>query len=258
VLTHNSPETLSRCLEALEAQGRPPDEIVVVDNASTEPVPRRPGIALLRSDVNTGPAGGHHLAISHFLETDHDYVWVMDDDIVPEPDCLELLLTEQMRQSGSGLVRPVARTGAVVSTAPGWCGVLIAREAVEEVGLPRADLFWWMEDTEYLQHRIGRSRFGDFVCADASVEHLQARDRASPSTPPWKYYYQSRNAVWYRTRVYWGQPLSGLRRLIRAIFVPPSHIIFRDHGDYYEKLCMHVRGVYDGCLGRLGRRSFPS
>ena len=49
-------------------------------------------------------------------------------------------------------------TGATTNTL-GWCAVLIPRVAVDAVGLPQAELFWWTEDTEYLQWRLPNGGF---------------------------------------------------------------------------------------------------
>ena len=38
VLTHNAPESLERCLLAIDAQTTPPQAVLVVDNASNPPV----------------------------------------------------------------------------------------------------------------------------------------------------------------------------------------------------------------------------
>ena len=38
VLTHNAPQSLARCLSAIDAQTEAPEEVLVVDNASQPPV----------------------------------------------------------------------------------------------------------------------------------------------------------------------------------------------------------------------------
>ncbi len=38
VLSHNAPQSLARCLNAIAAQTNPPQGVVVVDNASDPPI----------------------------------------------------------------------------------------------------------------------------------------------------------------------------------------------------------------------------
>ena len=99
VLTHNAPMALRRCLEAIAAQTVPPSAVIVVDNATNPPVGNELStselpVSVIRSDVNLGPAGGWAMAFSRFRASSFDFAWVLDDDIVPDPECLEVLLDE--------------------------------------------------------------------------------------------------------------------------------------------------------------------
>jgi GT2 family glycosyltransferase len=93
VVTHNRRELLSRCLDHLLAQTRPPDALLVINNASTdgtvEMLAAR-GIPCLTQD-NVGSAGGWHRAIAYALEHGFDAVWLMDDDGFPDRDALRAL-----------------------------------------------------------------------------------------------------------------------------------------------------------------------
>ncbi|MEM6785212.1 MAG: glycosyltransferase, partial [Bacteroidota bacterium] len=74
---------------------------------------KRPTVEHLQLDRNTGSAGGFHAGLAHAHRATHDgrpfdFVWVMDDDVVPEPDCLALLLAVA-EASGSAVVVPERR-----------------------------------------------------------------------------------------------------------------------------------------------------
>ena len=92
----------------------------MVDNASTDGtgewlreaaaadgVPLTP---LLLPD-NRGGAGGFHAGLAAAMERGADLAWLMDDDGVPEPDCLKVLLEHDYDfwgPVGAGRARPVA------------------------------------------------------------------------------------------------------------------------------------------------------
>ena len=96
VVTYNRRELLVECLEKLQAQTRPPDRILVVDNASTddtlELLSKREGVDVLALDTNGGGAGGFEAGLREARRAGHDWYWLLDDDTFAEPDCLEQLL----------------------------------------------------------------------------------------------------------------------------------------------------------------------
>ncbi|MFS2293046.1 MAG: glycosyltransferase [Actinomadura sp.] len=124
VVTHNRRDLLAEALDALTAQTRRPETVVVVDNASTDGTPdmvrqRFPDTELVELATNTGGAGGFAAGIAHALDkTDHALgktvpleadgengrtdapaamIWLMDDDTVPEPGALAALLDARAR-----------------------------------------------------------------------------------------------------------------------------------------------------------------
>lgn len=126
VVTHNRKEILEECLEALEAQKAKPMtvanllgedlgvskikqygpggfsfDVLVVDNASTDGteeyiqdiIDRHPNkLSYIRLEENLGGAGGFAFGMKYAVEHGASYVWVMDDDTIPEKDALEKLV----------------------------------------------------------------------------------------------------------------------------------------------------------------------
>jgi len=260
VLTYNSPRTLARTLQALGAQIRPPEAVLILDNASDPPAwevveewdrPPDLDVRVVREPENSGPAGGWARALEEFLRSPYDLAWILDDDIAAPPDCLALLLKEYEEMGGRACVIPSVRTPTgLITHYPGWCGVLVAREVVESVGLPRADFFWWAEDFEYLMLRIPGAGHAMRITPDVVVEHQKGRGQWG--NPPWKYYYEARNNVYVHMyikhgRGRWPRKLAGL--IARAIF--------REEDMRTLRLRMIGRGVVDGVGRRLGRRVDP-
>ncbi|QAB16804.1 glycosyltransferase [Leucobacter muris] len=112
LVAYNRRELLRESLEALAAQSRPVDRLVVVDNASDD------GSADVAAELleqwgtrarliplteNTGGAGGFAAGIAAAVAEDCiDWVWVMDDDTVPGPDALAGALDAHERYCATG------------------------------------------------------------------------------------------------------------------------------------------------------------
>lgn len=93
VVTYNRRELLSRCIDQLQAQGRAPDAILIVNNSSedgTVEMLEARGVPFV-TQPNLGSAGGWRRAIEHALDNDFDAIWLMDDDGRPDPGALAQL-----------------------------------------------------------------------------------------------------------------------------------------------------------------------
>jgi len=107
VVTFNRKALVPQTLDALKAQTRPVDRIVLIDNASTDGTPQAlreqgflddPLIDYVRMDTNTGGAGGFHEGMKRAMEAGADWIWVMDDDACATPDALKQLVSSKARQ----------------------------------------------------------------------------------------------------------------------------------------------------------------
>jgi len=191
VVTFNRLALLQRLLERLDAIGAL-DEVLVIDNASTDGTSawlaglddRDPGDEHRETPVlsrtlatNSGGAGGFHDGLAWAMERGADLVWLMDDDGLPDPGCLDLLLQQEGLDFWGPLVVDEADPGRLVFPIrlPGgtrvvhaladveraaddgriddivipFNGVLVTRDLVERIGLPRAEYFIWGDDHEY-------------------------------------------------------------------------------------------------------------
>lgn len=290
VVTYNRRALLRECLLALEGQARPPDAVLVVDNASTdgtramvrEAFPQATVLALPR---NVGGAGGFHAGMKWGYRQGFDWLWIMDDDARPDPDCLARLLVHArpnsvvipLQKDSSGRVyglavwrgREVEVTAEVVarrSPAHGdflfrFVGPLIARGVVAQVGLPRADFFIWFDDIEYALRLAGQAELATIAVPDAVVFHdfgapaREVRFLGRPSMrgrqAPWKLYYGARNTMYTITRTRRAPrecltyALTQVRHLVGDIMYEP---------DRWLRAGMRLCGLWDGMAGRLGKR----
>src|SRR5262245_24825060 len=93
IVNWNGRHLLPGCLAALQIQSRQPDEVILVDNASTDnPVPflreHYPWVTLLELPRNLGLAGGTNAGIAR---SRGDIVVTLNNDTIPEPTWLEAL-----------------------------------------------------------------------------------------------------------------------------------------------------------------------
>ena len=211
-VAYNGAKNLPRQVEALLRQVRPLQEIIVVDNASTDGTSamlaeRYPQVTVLRMPENLGAEGAWAVALSYAaLQKHHDWVWSFDDDSVPGPDALSRLLggiaSLNGAQSEVGIIVPIAvhwqtnsfypplfwHDGFVKPSEeqmrePLWfadlvmaSGTLIRRQVVERIGLPRADFFMDFFDYEYsLRARTQRYKIAVVPAAKLAHEVGEAR-----------------------------------------------------------------------------------
>ena len=264
IVTHDDPDAVRSCVQALVAQTITPKQIRIIDTAGHRPVPDdirhlHQLVTVHRLETNTGPAGGWYEGIRLFRESDCSFAWLLDDDCLPAEHSLEQLLVDAQ---GADVIQSLmidSRTGLEVST-QGWCSVLVGRNVVESVGLPDRDLVWWTEDTEYLQWRIPRA---GFKVARSSLATVTITLRPPQATKPgWKYFYEARNQVSYRLKTQ--RPVHGAQvprhltarvrswRALRSVARLGLRTIAVEQEKRLSKLLLVGRGAAAGIAGRTG------
>ncbi|MCR8659829.1 glycosyltransferase family 2 protein [Paenibacillus endoradicis] len=107
IVTYNSAEDISSCLDAVMLQSQPVQSIIIVDNASAdrsvelvkERMNEATPIVLIENKINNGFAGGQNQAIA---ATDSDYVLVLNPDVELYPDYIKILVDRLERDSHAG------------------------------------------------------------------------------------------------------------------------------------------------------------
>src|ERR1700733_3456263 len=92
IVTYNRLEMLQECLAAVKQQTVPADEVIVVDNDSTdgthEWLSNVTGITVVRQG-NLGAAGGFSRVMREGYTSGHDWILCIDDDVMLCPATLE-------------------------------------------------------------------------------------------------------------------------------------------------------------------------
>src|SRR5215472_10114778 len=105
--TLNRKASLRQCLDALLSQTRPVDEILVVDNGSsdgTADMVRQEyagSVRLIENLQNVGSTGGFSQGLGLCFEAGHDAFWLLDDDCLPQPEALERLCQASEKNPGA-------------------------------------------------------------------------------------------------------------------------------------------------------------
>jgi rhamnopyranosyl-N-acetylglucosaminyl-diphospho-decaprenol beta-1,3/1,4-galactofuranosyltransferase len=229
IVTYNRRDLLLGAVEAVLAQTRAPDQVIVVDNASTDgtasAVRRQFGeVYLAELDGNYGGAGGFAYGMALALRRDADLIWVLDADAVPEPGALAALLAARHEYPGpppaivasrvlwtDGREHPMntprprplvtraaaeaARScGCVPIRSASFVSVLVDAVPCRDLGLPKADFFLWNDDFEFTT-RLLRNAVG-LLCPASVVVHKTSTFGDSGAEPGERFYYEVRNKIW--------------------------------------------------------------
>ena len=212
VVTYNRLPLLQKCIESLRAQTAPCD-ILVVNNASTDGT--GPWLAaqeaagvLTTHDTgeNLGGAGGFNKGMRWAVEAGYDFLWVMDDDCLPEPTALEKLLdadailggeygwlssvalwtdgteckmNRQKLKKSFYEYSPLMKYGIVQAEQATFVSLFLRAETVRQFGLPIKEFFIWGDDIEYTRRIAVRGKRPSFVAGQSRVIHAMQDNNGS-------------------------------------------------------------------------------
>ena len=94
IAVRNGSPTIGMCLEAIAGQSYPATSVLVIDDASTDDTVnvarerRDPRVMIIELAENVGPGEARNRALRRVVT---DYIWIVDADCIPAPDCLEHL-----------------------------------------------------------------------------------------------------------------------------------------------------------------------
>jgi rhamnopyranosyl-N-acetylglucosaminyl-diphospho-decaprenol beta-1,3/1,4-galactofuranosyltransferase len=215
VVTHRRPDELAKSLDAVSAQTRAPDHLVVVDNdnddrvrdlVAAQPIPT----TYLGSRRNLGGAGGFALGMLHALALGADWVWLADDDGRPldsevlgtllacaekhelaevspmvcdmnDPERLAFPLRRGLvwRRRVSELRTEGAKQDVLPGIASLFNGALFRASTLEAVGIPDIRLFVRGDEVD-VHRRLVRSGLPFGTCLNAVYLHPQGGDEFKP------------------------------------------------------------------------------
>lgn len=202
--TFNDADIIDGTVDAVRRQTRPPDAILIVDNASTDGTLDREfpeQVRIFRNAANAGTSGAVRTGFEQALENGFDWIWILDADSVPEPDALARMLDlydgwpgslqeetafiacspldqadgralhgRLFTPQGRLLVTPAPEQRVYPCHVTIWSGCLYRLAAVRRIGLPNPDYVLDRGELEYA-YRVMKSGYKAFIHQDAVIRH---------------------------------------------------------------------------------------
>lgn len=213
VVTYNRREMLGQCIGRLLAQTIPCD-VLVVDNASTdgtgewmqEICGRNQQVQYRNTGKNLGGAGGFNAGMRWAVEAGYTHVWIMDDDTLPEPDALEMLLEADNLLDGKyGFLSSVALwtdgqccrmnrqklaegffdhigllgEGLIAAKQATFVSCFFRAQTIVKTGLPIREFFIWGDDIEYTRRLSIRMKMPSYLVGKSRVIHAMKENNGS-------------------------------------------------------------------------------
>lgn len=258
VVTYNRRELLKRNIACLRLN-TPVSSIVVVNNGSTDGtgawLDEQEDLTVIYQE-NVGGSGGFYRGIQYAYQAGADWIWCMDDDVFPRPDCMEYLLP-YTHEPGVGILAPrrlmagqiftndfqkvnlsnpfasmyqqklkkQVVNGPVDICGTAFEGLCISRKAVAEIGLPNKELFIFCDDTDYcLRAVLAGFRILYIPSALMDKEKFFSNDNWEERSrkKKWKRFYQVRNSTYlshHYGRNWWVRYLRGFNGMLGYLLV---------------------------------------
>lgn len=233
IVTYNRLDLLKEAIAAVLSQTKKVNHLLIINNHSTDDTEswlariEIENVHIVNLDKNIGGAGGFNYAIKKFIKDfGDDFVWLMDDDTIPNQDALEelLVLFEKHPESAfaSSNTRWIDGSPALMNVVspqePEWptylnqeenfvrlkhatfVSLLIPKKIIQKIGLPQKEYFIWGDDIEYTERAV-KVAPGYFVPNSIVIHKMKtntppgniAKDNNKERLP--RYYYEYRNRL---------------------------------------------------------------
>lgn len=292
ILNWNGADKTIACVQSVLRSDLPASmqcDIRVVDNGSgtAQVAMLKAGlpdhVELVVNPLNTGFTGGQNLNMRHALAHGYDYIFLLNNDTVVDPQAIAELIREMNADPRCGTASPlIARLGnrAIVD----FCGaihewrqidtlrpkspaeaprflaehadrvwavgtaLMLKVEALRDIGCLDERMFAYYEDDD-LGARLIASGWRTRIVLSAVVEHA-CFDGDMYQRPPYFFYLMTRNAIFFALK----HVPSGYRRGLRLRYIDRSLVmaekLFAQGLPEKANACM--LGLADGLSGRGG------
>lgn len=287
ILNTNRRQDTLECLTSLKKGTYENFQVVLLDNASSDGTVEAvnkafPWVKIIHLQENRGYAGNNNIGVQAALELEADWVFVLNEDTIVAPDCLNRLMCVAESDPKIGIVGPLVyhhSEPTVIQTAGGWlgrsweskhygqdeedcgqyreprdvewisgCGIVVRRDVIEEVGAIDERFFYYWEETEWCL-RARRAAWRILNVPQAKIWHkgVQRNHRPQPTVT----YYNTRNRLLTLSKM--DAPLKVWTGVwLQLVRTWASWTIRRRWRHMRDHRTAMVLGAYDFLRGRLG------
>lgn len=228
VITYNRSESLEKAMKRLISQKRKADEIVIINNCSTDNTSEllknyQNHAHIFNFNQNTGGAGAYYFGLNQCVKMGADWIIGVEDDIIlPKNYLFQLEQTinkQDISQIGFIYPRVISihdrhkidgflyfknqtTTEFPKLLKAQFAGMIFHAKAIKKVGLPIHSFFIYFDDWEFTE-RMNRKGFEGIHTPNLYVWHNDvqrthgARYLHAPYIGIWKSYYGIRNELTY-------------------------------------------------------------
>lgn len=288
ILNTNRRDDTLECLASISRSTYTNHKVMVLDNASTDGSVEAirmafPDVEICHLTANSGYAGNNNVGIKAALEQGADWVFVLNEDTVLDPACLDALIAAGESDPAIGIVGPLVYhhdEPTVIQSAGGalgqnwearhvgqneddvgqyalphavdWvsgCAILVRRQAIEQLGMLDERFFYYWEEVEWCL-RIGRAGWKIIHVPSARIWHKGVQRNYVPK--PSIAYYNTRNRflMLEKLRAPWSIWMGTWFQILRTLIsytIRPKWRSMRAHRD------AQWRGMVDFLRRRWGQ-----
>ncbi len=288
LLNWNNLSDLKECLNSLVRIDYLNYEIILVDNGSSDDSAEKikkmfPQIIPIKNDENLGFAEGNNVGIRYAMAKGADYILLLNNDTVVEPDFLSILVRVAESDAEIGIVGPriffydsktLWFAGGILNRKTGFtyhlgegrqdvdqfdkiieadfisgCAMLIKKSVLMKIGFLDKDYFNSHEDADFCL-RAKNAGFKILFEPKAVIYHKLARSMGGRKSP-FYLYYRTRNHLLFRKKRYINAPFFWPIFLFLALKRTLGSLLL---GQPKGALAT-IKGIYDYYAGNWGKGS---
>lgn len=289
IINWNGYSLTHACLMSLRKVAYPNFKLILVDNGSVDGSAKKlkkefPEIDLIESKTNLGFTGGNNLGIEWALEKSFDYILLLNNDTIVEPDFLEPLIDflennpsyaavqpkimfekerNKIWNAGGGYFRWLGMSWSIgigkedlgqyqTEQDTAWitgCTILVRSKVIREIGMFDERFFAYYEDVDW-SLRMKKHGYRLRYLPQSKIYHVAGASSNKPNhpkegtVPAVIHYYRTRNHL-FLIRNH-ANPVSFLLSLLYQTIKNSAFIFYLTLKGRFNKVKAIINGHYDG------------